>query len=729
MTSKSGLALFLGYPLSCCSWNGIERLFVFQLSQFLTNHFHRPNHEKIIYAKLLKFKEEQLENYQGPPIEYSKSDYHHVQRKMSRRTSTRLNAQGPGPHRSVSKYSILNEGSAGQRYRRRPSTAATEESYDPFRPSRTQIPKSQADYARVTVLKRPSNSSVDRHPSIVSSNRRAPSNAASARNGRRTGIQGADAYSMHSSPPPLPYGSNEQIERVKRGLAGSYHGSRPSLASSPKDIRKSVSYKRGVSFTHTRKRSTSVQQMPVTIPHKPSPLNLQQRQIGDLQLKTSSSTPSPTTIQSPQISTPPVIRSRKEKTGINQAGQLTSRKARIASHYWKEDARKVSSELEKVCDEAFKDRFSMASSTATAFTAATDPPDRIYESPATSLSVRENSRTLSAITPDRDAKDKLQQRPLPMPPSSELIGSYNHRELSKTMDLLKQRAADTPGLDDLIAHVNRLMQPNMTGNYEDQRAVSTSVPKPELGRSEYEVDNLSGAARVGYRSASEPLQRSAATNMRMTRERLDDGSTIRMVTDNQRPISPIRPLTIRKRSGASTPSDKSVPIATPQEQQLRFVSDTMATNDHRSYGQEDRRSTGVTFDKLLDPIAEDEDKEYRESKEPRPHSGESKRGWFRRHTQAQRSRDSDKGPPPPLKNDIIPQDYQRIGTIEGQPIKRVSGTPSQESQKSEPNKEKETSSGKGKFFKMFSKLNSKESRKSSEVVSGGKPVCEAEGTL
>ena len=723
----------------------------------------RPNHEKVFYTALLRFREEQLENYQGPPIEYSASDYHHVP-QSTKHSSSRTHPKATRHNRRRSQFSILSSNviRSSHSYHRNPSVADTEESYDPFRPSRTPIVDARAEQANVTVL---------RGASKASRRSRAPSNAASVRHPALARLQKDDVFSIPSSPPSLPYTGDRQAGKLRKDSATSRYSSKTSLASSnrqrssPAGFRKSISYKRGVSFTHLRKRSGHNPLPPATIDQVPSLPTLQQRYLDDQSNDESAVPPTPPESSPPAAS--PLVRSRKDTASTTYAQELAAKKARIASHYWKEDARKVSTELEKFCDEAFKDRFSVASSTPTAVTLATDPHDVSYESPATSLSVREFSGISSKVTNHavaaREKDENLsRQRPLPPPPSRELVGSYTQRELAKARDLLIQRAADTsagltPGyLDDVIAHLDRLMQPSTTRIYEQDSSrrvasapgqtspVSSGYLPPineerlVSGHGRDEFERLIERGHQGYRATSEPAAtRSIPTNRSPPTRgfNADEKTTIRVVDyEGQGPISPVRPLVIRKRSGASTPPAESSQhqLGVDNQGELRAKSSINFEGDasrahYRRPQNEERRSTGLSIPEgTLAPIEEDERKEQRESKTT---SGDGKRrGWFRRynrHNPQLNQGSIERGPTPPIKDEGSLQNYQEPVPKTGARLrKRGSDAQSDESQQStEPRKE-----SKGIFFKLFNKRDSKEKKDFSDLALGGKassPLLEA----
>ncbi|KAL9121943.1 MAG: hypothetical protein Q9187_001497 [Circinaria calcarea] len=702
----------------------------------------QPNYEKVFYYSLLRFREEQLENYEGPQIELSASDYHHVQRPAVQRSATRLSLQGPGHLRRRSQFSIQSDNlrHTSQNSRRQPSVAETEQSYDPFRPSRRQIISAKADHAKITVL---------RGSSDASQGRRTPSNAASLRHPALVRVQGEEMPNIPSSPPPLPSSYNGRTPHSKEEHIGRIH-SRSSLASSHRQrtssagIRKSMSYKRGVSFNHTRKRSSSdiLPPQPSRVQRIPSPLTLQQRGRNDLVQQSSPNLPSPNALDSPQYEYSQAVRSRKDTPGLTQVQELASRKSKTASNYWKEEARKVSIELSKFCDEAFN-RSSVASSVQTAVTTS---PGSQKESPTTIASIQGVPPIPYRESAQMNGRSRLDTRPLPRRPAPHLIDSYTQRELAKTRDRLKERAADPeaglpPGsLDGVISQLDRLMEPSSkVWQRELERRVvsapdsqatehmSLSPVKEEDNRDSWiTADSSPRKSTAAYRTVSEPIRKLLSAQGRL-RNDTDGRTTIRIVDDDpNRPLSPIRPLVIRKRSEASIPSDRTVQMKKSQEKlagtkiysekpQLTF-DDAVFGSSSKPAHRDDRRSSGLSLlDSTLDPIEGDNRKDDRESRAAKTLSGESKtKGWFRRHRPAQSSQESDRPPTPPMKDDWLLQGIDPKKDAKSK--KRVSDVPSEESQRSETKKER--TSAKEKFFKMFSKRDSRDFKGPGELMLG-----------
>ncbi|KAL9029633.1 MAG: hypothetical protein Q9196_002147 [Gyalolechia fulgens] len=683
-----------------------------------------PNHEKVLYTKLLNYREEQLENYQGT-IEYSASDYHHKPKyekppPMPQLSSTRASLRHSMVQhgKAASRYSILVEGSPrrsvshrrpsissqqgppSSAHQRPPSVAETEGSYDPFRSSRAQIHKAQADHARITVLRGLSNRNAGNRQSRSSFNRRPASKASSQRPTLQSPVE--DQFSIVSTPPA---GHSSQLARLRNERHVSRASSRLTFSSSTgtRVVHKSASYRRGVSFAHSRKRSASADIHPSRYSSSIA-RGVAKPRASSTPLASLSGSPQQTP-SSPNI---PAGTVRSKKPVLNEGSWS---KPRITSQYWKEDTRKVSKELENFCDEAFN-RVSVASSAPTTITAITDY--RSCGTPATSQSIHDNfpmpNGGVRRIAKSSDLK-AYEDRPLPQPPVEESLGSFTHRELAKTKQVLMKRAAGsgiTPGaLDEVIAHLDRLMQPSEIRLLEEnRRAVST--PDQGLAPNKDTFERFLERADVGLRSASEPTAESP-------RKRHRQAHTIRIVDDrdNQKDISPVKPLTIRKKSNSSTPSTGTLKPRSSQEQ----LPQPNESKQSDRYQPGERRSAGLNLlQKSLEPIEEHADD--REKDEPKPRTVTKKKSWFFRGHQANKSQDGDnKMPPPPFPpKDQAEKGFQNLGGRKEIPAwKRASDPASETSQNSESKKEGTTS--KARLLKLFGKKELR-SKRSSQELSG-----------
>lgn len=671
-------------------------------------------------------------------MDYSTSDYHHnaPPQTILRPPSTLGSLRAAKENQMQSQYSLLDHNRPppsrqttkkkhSLSINRRHSAAETSSSYDPFNPSKDPITKGQADHARITVLRGASQTS-SRKPSTRLGSRMSLRSQAIAR------AQGADElYSIASSPPNMTMHSSgtSQLQRltvdrrISRGSSRLTMASRRSRTSNSSATivrgRTSASWKRNVSFVQAARRPYSGRHPRLRSQEHKTSLTLQERYANDLAkanalaekeiLRENGKGLNSSSIslrETPEPEEMHIVRSKK--TPAVDPNASASKRPRPSS-YFRDDARKVSTEIEKLCDEAFN-RSSVASTDATprtTFTGDSHHTSQDYSSQATSVSVREDLNPVPPVRRDR-VKEILdyQHRPLPRPPATERVmgsdhlGSYTQRELAKTRDLLKKRAAESsmsPGyLDEIIAHLDRLMQPSAVRLSEaERRALST--PDPSMPRKDT-FDSIMEKRDVNYRAASEPYKRGQPGHK---------GATIRLVDEAHggTPISPVKPLSIRKKSNSSTPSSGSPSRPLPTQQ-------TFTNDDSYRPKSERHHSAGLAIldHQELDPIDEDEDKENfdPEDRNRTSYMGQlnppKKRGWFRRN-QAQQSTDKHRPPVPPAK-DHRRADSQNSDT---QDRKRRSNATSEESQASEPTK----SSGKGRFFKIFTtKRDSKDTQKS-----------------
>jgi serine/threonine-protein kinase HSL1, negative regulator of Swe1 kinase len=556
----------------------------------------RPNHEKLFYNALIRFREEQLENYPGVPLEYSASDYHHVARPAPKPASKNAVAsQSRNHNRRRSHFSIVSEES-GKRdsYYKDPITAGsttTKESYDPYRSSRTPIVSNKADHATI-VMRQGSGASRARKASYAASLRHV-----------------AVGKLQSQNPPVNIVSSREHTEATQhKGHSSGTGHSRSSLASSRRSeagIRKSVSYKRRVSFQHLQQRSSgnsSRARDPIRLVSSDTEsskgINLKHG------LPESQSTPS--------LPTPPRLQRPRKP-----ASDLDIKKARAVSHYWKDEARKVSSELGKICEEAFN-RSSVSSS---------DASQRNRESPATSLSTHADNLVapLSA---------ELKNRPLPQPPP-ESLGSYTLRELAETRRRLLEHCQNAGSdvvpayLREVIAHLDRLMQPAL--NSENGGKRSASDPNPASAKNSSHLAAINEETYVFNGPHEAQSSRSASDPMKATKQVSfqDPSKTIRLVSpeaSSHPQLPPIQPLNIRKKS--LTPINSTRAAST---ESLRSTMDRSGY-DPRLYSGLDTIEEHPRSPKNKDPLGSP--------------GGNRKWSWFKRPSESM-----DDGPPaPPLKN-------------------------------------------------------------------------------
>lgn len=463
------------------------------------------------------------------PITYSNSDHHH-NRPMAPTSRDMLQLPSSKKHkRSQSGYSILNDEHMYSKHSfyEPPSSEA---SYDPFRASRAPIIPSQVVHQNVTVHRGPSNGSRKLRPTTAL--------------GHRTGSSlrvKALTNSKHSS--AISRGSSKRSTPSQRSV-GRRSVSRSSMASShwpsspPVVVRPGRLGRRGVSFAHLRRSSAATASTADgTVQYTP-----EQRSILSYRDSVGSSVLShrPSTVQGS-----PSIRTVSRTAASPMVPRLRVRKPESPSKYIQKEARKVSTELEKVMEEAFN-RASIGSSVRATGEGASE-----YNTPPTSISNRDSGGSAALATPNNRAT--MQNRPLP-PVPNETPNTFIHRKLAETRAEFARRLDEsgdnTEHFVEVIEHLDRLMVPSTNGAKRTSSAPAKSpeqsVPLhviPEEAKADEDLFELDGPS---YRAVTDPVR----PNMQ-GRRAVTDHTTIRLV--DQSPTR-IAPLNIRKRSGASTSS-------------------------------------------------------------------------------------------------------------------------------------------------------------------------------
>ena len=563
---------------------------------------YRPNQEKLFYNALLKFRDVQLEDYSGsPPLEYSASDYHHIPQGGSNslpNTSSTLHIRTHARKRS--QLSVFSDDSPKPAGYYKGSTSAntgiTNASYDPYRASRNQIVKGNKEL--VVVRKR--NTSITSNRLDV-----------------RLNSYGATATHKENGDHSIDATQARSVKRASR----SANASRSSLASSHRAFsggsRRSASYKRHVVFPHGRRSSGG------------STLRNYSRPSTATTSGRDSYSPAPHPRNTPSISescsmpfesSPPSVPRQPRRP----ASELDIKKQRAVSHFWKEDTRQVSSELSKICEEAFN-RSSVSSSGGT----QVEP----VNSPATSMS--SILEPMSLHPQPLRLSSALKNRPLPEPPT-ESLGSMTVRELAETRRRLLQHCQASGSdkipayLKDVISNLDRLMQSDET----------------QMGSS--------GRRSTSHAAVQEkPFQVASREQV----SRLDFHKPMSRVSGNWSPRTVSEPLNWRNEFFDQGRGRHTVRLVSPEVNQSsqqnlstgRKDFDTL-TNSIRGGSKEsltlpssDRAFVPRTFIGL-DTIEEDP-RSPRTGNRIDP-SSSRKRSWFKRH-----SDNSDDVPPPPPEKD------------------------------------------------------------------------------
>lgn len=320
------------------------------------------------------------------------------------------------------------------------------------------------------------------------------------------------------------------------------------LPSSPPVIasmRPSDVHKRGVSFGHIRRISTTSaltgqDSSKSSTPATPSlPGNFRERQAR-LQAEAKQAPGS-----SPLAHMEQAVKSRKEKGAKNETPRIKVRRPTETPHqHMRNEVRKHSAELEKACEEAFfRDSFG---SGVTARTSVTDKPSP-YDTPPSSVSA------VHTTTPDL-LDQEPPARPLPELPK-DTPDTYLSRTLEETrkkLEAYKGSADDnTSKFEEVMKMLDRAM-PGMASHAEDKRVMTAPEPKPsdQIGFlpiiSEEGSDQRSSRDGANWhRSVTDPVGKA----------RKPEDRTIRMVPPSS-PAGTVAPLSIRKRSNGSQTSSE-----------------------------------------------------------------------------------------------------------------------------------------------------------------------------
>ena len=473
-----------------------------------------------------------------------------------------------------------------------PKSARTIASYDPYRSSQTPIPNPQASYARVVIHRPTADSSGDAVGDAVNDGNgiediqldpachKAPSPTLTAQfrgSFRRSSVVSFQSFNSVGSPLNRQFKSSSSV--------------------------RSTSYKRNVSFRHLRDRTSGQATRRNRATQSRSQYSLARDSSGTV-LRTRPNRMSST----PSLPTPPPpVRARKD-TNATDMPVLNLAKPRLSYQQWKDDARKVSLELGKICEEAFNRTSSSDAS----------------RDPSSSGSSETSPTSVSAVEHDDGNRLALKALEDGLPQDS---ATYAAKELAETRRRLiehsKNAAADgmPEYLSDVIAHLDRLIANETSTNTNS--GGSNSIARSRL--------TFLPPIREGEPKVSTPGQ--------------PWRNTIRIVSpDTPLTSDSAKPITVHKRANTlpDRPTDfLSGTIFDDSKPEEPSLADSISRRYNRFYT-------------TLDPIEE-------EAKSPRNSdirsSGDTRKwSWFKHRSL--REDFSDDGPPPtPPVKDYVP--YRR----------------------------------------------------------------------
>lgn len=522
---------------------------------------------------MLRYRKDNIESVQDSRNEFgsSASDYQHSKPFM---------APPPVPSdpptrsttRSKSDYSITNDEHLQSRHSYY-TLPVSEASYDPFRASRTPITTNnlQSEYVNVTVHGRlNSRGSRQRHTSHASRGEslrvevlRNHSRKASVRSSKHSSA----SNSVRRSSATGKRSSRSSSSRISMTSSHLMNGS-PLPVMRPSEI-----HRRGIQFSHLRKSSTGSQLVSVAEADGASRTpDHRTRALRRMGLATSP-------YSSPRLPTDSenIVRSKKGRT-INPMPRTRKYRDNLDL-----EARKVSVELGKACDDAFF-RSSMGSTIRSSMEDQHIP----FDTPPSSISrPYPHGRGKDPFY----VSDSVRNRPLPPTPMgttrstllpSETPSTYTNRELTEMRDRLASKyARDGAGnqhyFNDVLMQLDKLMTPleDDAPVQEDRRIVSAPpnchyLPVseeinglhviPEEGRFGDGDEMNNRSEKGGRRSITEPPGRNRRSNKRGV------DTTIRVVEPSPPPPpsptpKPWAPLNIRKTSTSSKSSTPSRPAS------------------------------------------------------------------------------------------------------------------------------------------------------------------------
>jgi serine/threonine-protein kinase HSL1 (negative regulator of Swe1 kinase) len=497
------------------------------------------NQEKYFYSALRRYHTDQLENYQPDAhhaVAKSNSDHHH----NTRHTPTRKDIeQMPTHSRSQSAYSILNNEHLYSKHSFYESPGS-EASYDPFRASRQLVPDEGLINQNVTVHRGHSNVSGRKlRPVTALGHHRTGSSlrVQALRNNSKRG-SAMSRGSSNRSAPSRRFVSIQRRSMSRASLTSSHWASSP-----PVVARSGGLGRRGVSFSHLHRHSSVATASTIdysamaytsdeNTPHRPH------TSIGSYGSSDYGSSHR-SSIRQP---------SSKLRSTRTELPRLKLRKPDSPSKYIQTEARKVSTELGKVMEEAFN-RSSVGSSIRTVRT------EIYHDSPPTSFANTRDSGGSSIATPK--TKAALAQRPLP-PVPSETPNTFLQRKLAETREEIARRLDldddNTDHFNEVLENLDRLMLPVVNG----KRTVSAPAKSPEhpaplhvIPEEKPDAGEYDQPYSPHYRAVTDPVRPHA-------QRAVTDMQTIRLV--DQSPTR-VAPLNIRKRSTASNISKD--PTAAP----------------------------------------------------------------------------------------------------------------------------------------------------------------------
>ncbi|KAE8348805.1 hypothetical protein BDV28DRAFT_164043 [Aspergillus coremiiformis] len=493
-----------------------------------------PTHERMFYNALIKFRNEQLENYQGQALEYSASDYHHMSRGPKRPSIPRNNGRSRGSRRRGQVPTPRNASLSSSV--QEPKSSATVESYDPFRSPHHVVPEKESAYARITIHRD--------IPDIAKRCREAEGTVTS------NAISEEDFEDDIECLPSSPFAvlrNKKKLSSVKSFQSRTSHtGTRRPLngMATPR----SASYKRNVCFRHVRNRSQgSAITKAEAAAERVVDGNMRENSLESIDVG-----PCAEQESSPLLPAQPGL---VRGAGVALRTCAPQKTLRECDFIWREDARQVSHELSQICEEAFNG--GSLSTVCTTTSTCMSP-----ETPATSVAMMSPQVSHSRISTHNGKGPGTPSRCGGWP------RSYTAAELAETRRKLlahstQDGSEDVPGyLVAVISHLDRLIEEDKLRQRDIDESVHVSVEESVTIAHEASglsiiseaMDAGSDITHANSQSYRRVRPQSISTNSaRISRDGL---RTVRMVPQSSsHSIDIVRPLTIRKKSQQGAPQD------------------------------------------------------------------------------------------------------------------------------------------------------------------------------
>ncbi|KAJ5092583.1 hypothetical protein NUU61_007453 [Penicillium alfredii] len=601
-----------------------------------------PTHERMFYNALLRFRDEQLENYQGQPLEYSASDYHHVSRPGGRGRRGRSSRRAAQPASMTGLPRRLSS-------RQEPRSSDTVESYDPFRSPKNRAP-AEPQYAQITIHRAPPDVPEKEESSPMV---KPPPSIAEEDEPEEEDVQASSPFTILQKRKHKP-SSMKSFQSSKVPHSSSRH---PGLST------RSTSYRRNVSFRHARNRSHG------STTGKPKRRKTTPTPNPQTELKRSPSTCSLQIIADgndlPMPSSPPLPAQPQmvRGNGGRAKGLGQVRKVRESDITWKEETRKVSHELSQICEEAFN-----GSSVTTMRSASTGTG---YETPATPASMA-----------SPESRPAPAPKAMPVPPKDTTRSSYSIKELTETRRKLvehsKGRNDNIPAyLSGVISHLDRLI--------EEDKAQHRAENVSQISDPFVSIPHEASLPVINEEFASPARGSSELTPQPQYRPRKfaagpslgDARNTIRMVPHSSlRSLDEVKPLTIRKKK-----SDLAL------RSHAKDVFSSNAPESSRAFSAGSRQTRHPCG---LDPIEEAPAPPQKNARG----SHAKKWSWFKHRSN---SCDTPPSLPPKDTKPIIPSN----GTVVVNPPVNVAGSPRVEQAEKAPTRKSSMERFGGNFLKKI----------------------------